>query len=1104
MVFNLLSLFTMNKKHLLLFVFSYISFVCNTHAESYAHDTLVNVLRNEVQFYFDKLKNKDTPAYFISLRVVDNKRLFLSSDFGLSSMDENHTRILTPQVRVGSPDLDNFAYLAQNRPNSRFPYERPSTSLPLDCNAIPVIKEVVWNGILERYETAVKTYQQMKASQKTNVTELDSVTTFAPAAVETYYERPYSEAETGIDKERFQEYINDASRLFKDYELTSGKVFLDYSLQRTTIVNTEGTVIAQNRKAYRLILEAVAEADDGTPCPLYEDIFAFSEKDLPTPTELEDKVRDLAIRAEALSKAPMAEAYTGPAILSGKASAVFFHEVLGHRLEGKRRESVNNEISGMLNQRILPASFQLYLDPTLTTYQGKALSGHYLYDDEGVKGQRVDCVKDGYLRQYLMSRTPVKEFTGSNGHGRAANDRDPNPRQSNLIVETTAPYSETQLRNLLIEELKRQGKEYGYYFRTVKGGFTTRGKANAINAFNVSPIEVYRVFADGRDDQLVRGVSLIGTPLSMFSQIKAAGGESELFTGFCGSESGSIPVSGISPMVYVSQIETQGQKAIIKSKQGLISPPKTTEAESTGPMADSSLIFKAMEDEMAHVCHELATRHNTVPLFVNYVLERKHTSGTESSGGVCVNKRKGNVKNSISVHIFLGDSLVTNDTGVEHHLQNIPDEIGYGRIRDALRSKSEIAYQGAVQRLDNKRTQLKQNPKPADNAAVPEFKRMPPAVWIGPSALTNPCPVTDMEQLSNRLSKVFSDYPELFNHCVKVYQKRVDYYRLTSEGQKILQPDTVFHITARASIKTDGNEVKTEYYRLHVGGINDLPSEDALIGELHRFAEYMQQKSRAKAVEDLYIGPVLYEDDAAMELLAEKIADYSHSFWISIRNQSDRKHRYLGKQVFPPALSVCQLGNDSVYNGVKLLGYRQVDADGTKPMTLPIIEKGILKHMLTGRIPSLGCPASTGNEHFDGLSRTLETRYTAGVFHVTSNRPVPYSKLYKRFLKAAKKAGLEHTYIIRKNRTSPYALIRVDLSTGKEELVEGNYNSPSHEQFKRMHAISKEENVYNLDPSGGKGLGIISPKAILLEDMELDITPNRARHIDEAFYELRH
>lgn len=1103
MVINLLSLFTMDKKHLLSFVFSCI-FVCNTNAESYAHDTLVNVLRNEVEFYFDKLKDKETPAYFISLRVVDNKQLLLSSDFGLSSMEENHTRTLTPQVRVGSPDLDNFAYLAQNRPNTSLTYERSSRSLPLDCDAIPAIKDVVWNGILERYEAAVKIYQQMKASQKTNVTELDSVPTFAPSAVETYYERPYSEAETHIDKERFRKYINDASRLFKDYDLASGKVFLDYSLQRTTIVNTEGTVIAQNRKAYRLMLQAVAEAADGTPCPLYEDVFAYSEEDLPTPTQLEDKVRDLATRTEALGKAPMAEAYTGPAILSGKASAVFFHEVLGHRLEGKRRESVNNEISGMLNQRILPASFQLYLDPTLTTYRGKALSGHYLYDDEGVKGQRVDCVKDGYLRQYLMSRTPVKEFTGSNGHGRAANDFDPNPRQSSLIVETTEPYSETQLRNKLVEELKRQGKEYGYYFRTVKGGFTTRGKTDAINAFNVSPIEVYRVFADGRDNQLVRGVSLIGTPLSMFSQIKAAGGESELFTSFCGSESGSIPVSGTSPMVYVSQIETQGQKAIIKSKQDLISPPKTIKSENMEHMADSFLIFKAMEDEMAHVCHELATRHNTVPLFVNYIMERKYISETESSGGVCVNKRNRSIRNNISVHIFLGDSLVTNDTGVEHHPQNIPDEIGYGRIRDAFRAKSEIAYRAAVQRLDNKKMYLKQNPKPTDNAAVPEFKRMPPAVWIGPSALTNPCPVTDMEQLSNRLSKVFSAYPELFNHCVKVYQKRVDYYRLTSEGQKILQPDSVLHISARASIKTDGNEVKTEYYGLDVGGINDLPSEDALIGELHRFAEYMQQKSRATAVEDLYIGPVLYEDDAAMELLAEKIAYHSHSNWISIRNKSDRKHRYLGKQVFPPALSVYQLGSDSVYNGVKLSGYRQVDADGTKSMTLPIIEEGILKNMLTGRVPTLGCPASTGNEHFYESSRTLETLYIAGIFHVTSNRPVPYSKLYKRFLKSAKKAGLKHTYIIRKNRTSPYALIRIDLSTGKEELVEGNYNSPSREQFKRMHAISKEENVYNLSPTRGKGLGIISPKAILLEDMELDITPNHDRHIDEAFYELRH
>ena len=288
---------------------------------------------------------------------------------------------------------------------------------------------------------------------------------------------------------------------------------------------------------------------------------------------------------------------------------------------------------------------------------------------------------------------------------------------------------------------------------------------------------------------------------------------------------------------------------------------------------------------------------------------------------------------------------------------------------------------------------------------------MPPAVWIGPSALTIPCPVTDMEQLSNRLSKVFSDYPELFNHCVKVYQKRVDYYRLTSEGQKILQPDTVFHITARASIKTDGNEVKTEYYRLHVGGINDLPSEDALIGELHRFAEYMQQKNRAKAVEDLYIGPVLYEDDAAMELLAEKIADYSHSYWISIRNQSDRKHRYLGKQVFPPALSVCQLGNDSVYNGVKLLGYRQVDADGTKPKTFAHYRKRNTEAHADGQDTFLGLSGFNRQRTFRRIKAGPWKHVTQPVFSVSRpTAPSLIANFTNVFLKRPKSGLGTHLY----------------------------------------------------------------------------------------------
>ena len=206
----------------------------------------------------------------------------------------------------------------------------------------------------------------------------------------------------------------------------------------------------------------------------------------------------------------------------------------------------------------------------------------------------------------------------------------------------------------------------------------------------------------------------------------------------------------------------------------------------------------------------------------------------------------------------------------------------------------------------------------------------------------------------------------------------------------------------------------------------------------------------APPAEDLYIGPALYEDESAMELFAGKIANYTHSYWLWRQNKSDRKHLYLGKQV---------------YNGTKLLGYRQVDADGTRPKTLPLIEKGILKNMLTGRRPTLGCPTSTGNEHFYELNRDLKTSYTTGILHVTSNRPLPLGQLRKRFLKSAKKAGLKHAYIFRHKRTSPYALIRVDLNTGKEELVEGKCYLPSIEQFRRIKAVSKEKMACNLNPT---------------------------------------
>jgi TldD protein len=128
-----------------------------------------------------------------------------------------------------------------------------------------------------------------------------------------------------------------------------------------------------------------------------------------------------------------------------------------------------------------------------------------------------------------------------------------------------------ELRKMLIEECKKQKKEYGYLFMDVTGGFTTTQRAMP-NAFNIFPTEVYRIYVDGRADQLVRGVDLIGTPLAMFSEIQAADDQAEVFIGFCGAESGSVPVTAIAPSLYVRQIETQ-KKAVSQIEKTLLTRP---------------------------------------------------------------------------------------------------------------------------------------------------------------------------------------------------------------------------------------------------------------------------------------------------------------------------------------------------------------------------------------------------------------------------------------------------------------------------------------------------------------------------------------------------
>jgi len=160
------------------------------------------------------------------------------------------------------------------------------------------------------------------------------------------------------------------------------------------------------------------------------------------------------------------------------------------------------------------------------------------------------------LKTFLMSRSPVDGFPTSNGHGRRSPGNEIVSRQSNLIVESSKQVSDAQLRQMLIDDVKKQNKPYGLYFDQVSSGYTTTGRAG-LQAFTVVPLVVYKVYPDGRPDEMIRGVDIVGTPLASFAKITATGNQSEVFNGICGAESGNVPVSAISPAILVSEIEVQ-------------------------------------------------------------------------------------------------------------------------------------------------------------------------------------------------------------------------------------------------------------------------------------------------------------------------------------------------------------------------------------------------------------------------------------------------------------------------------------------------------------------------------------------------------------------
>jgi TldD protein len=504
--------------------------------------------------------DRPLPPYFLSYSVGDATMVAIRAQFGaLVSSSANHIRLADVQVRLGSPRLDNTHGTHRGSAVT-------STALPLNDDREALARSL-WLATNTGYGNAVENYLRVKTEAEVRAKEADNSPDFSQEAPRVYLGKPAPPVK--VDRAVWEQRTRGLSRIFREFpDVYQNVVMLTAENETDYFASSEGSKVVTPHQQVRLVAIAVTRAEDGMDLFRAQTFEAETVEGLPSQAEMEAAMRELGASLEALRKAPVTEPFDGPAILSGRAAAVFFHEVLGHRLEGQRQrgDEEGQTFTRDVGKEILPGFLSVADDPTQASFGKTWLSGSYEYDDEGQKAQRVDLIQDGVLKTFLMSRQPIDGFTASNGHGRAQTGKMPTGRQGNLIVTSTKMESENKLRKQLIEEAKKQGKPYGLYFEDISSGFAVTQRSSP-QAFSVVPLVVWRVYVDGRPDELVRGVGIVGTPLAAMKSILATGDRYEVFNGECGAESGTIPVSAVAPAMLVREMETQRQP------QGTARPP---------------------------------------------------------------------------------------------------------------------------------------------------------------------------------------------------------------------------------------------------------------------------------------------------------------------------------------------------------------------------------------------------------------------------------------------------------------------------------------------------------------------------------------------------
>lgn len=450
---------------------------------------------------------------------------------------------------------------------------------------------------------------------------------------------------------------------------------------------------------------------------------------------------------------------------------------------------------------------------------------------------------------------------------------------------------------------------------------------------------------------------------------------------------------------------------------------------------NDNILFKAMQDEMARSKNELILPASPAPYFIAYTVGENQYISVSSSLGALLSSKESSKERVNSVNLYVGDSSFSSDYSYSGNgislttLTNRDDN--YDQLRTNFWRTSDLAYKLAVEVFNSKKNTIKTATLTEEEKALPDMlplKKVEISIPVIPNFNLNK---NSYEELSNKLSKEFVKYPQIVNSRIEIDGIETIYYFLSTEGTKIKEPVSYVSITIKGVIRNVKGQIIDDQETIYAQTFDKLPSQEELIKKVTLFAERLVALKNAATMDEYYLGPVLFEELAVAQILKENLV--SPSGIISFRkpiqvmatvarvesasSQKDVKplEERINKKVIDSRLSVTNRTDLNDFNGLPLLGSYGFDAQGVVPTKeVKLIENGILKTLLSSRIPTKRVKESTGSMRFGVRPRAVAVNLAPGTLVVSSPNGNSSQELKNELIKTAIEEGLDYAYIVRK------------------------------------------------------------------------------------------